>query len=130
MASKPFGETRAGGPVPADNTDPVHRAVSVLDTAERVARKIQGEAREEAQRLIAEAREESERIRDEARGDAPELQRATEQLRVEQQRILHDVEALRDQLDSVLDARRGGTQRPDGQSGRVTTADESGQANS
>jgi vacuolar-type H+-ATPase subunit H len=130
MASKPFGETRADGPVPADNTDPVHRAVSVLDTAERVARKIQGEAREAAQRLIAEAGEESERIRDEARGDAPELQRETEQLRLKQQRILDDVEALRDQLDSLLDAHRGGTQRPDDQSGRVTTADESGQANS
>jgi cell division septum initiation protein DivIVA len=130
MASKPFGETRAGGPVPADNTESVHRAVSVLDTAERVARNIQGEAREEAQRLIAEAREESERIREEARGDAPELQRETEQLRLKQQRIRHDIEALRDELDSLLEEHRGGTQRPDRQSGRAPTADESGQANS
>ena len=128
MASQPSGRTRSGGPVPADNTDPVHRALSVLDTAERVARKIEGEVREEAQRLIAEAREESERIREEARGDAPELQRETEQLRLTQQRILHDIEALRDQLDSVLDAHRG-TQRPDGQSRRIST-EESGQANS
>jgi len=65
-----------------------HRARSVLDTAENVARKPREEAHDEAQRLIAEAREEAERIRVEARGDAPELQRANEQLLVEQQRAL------------------------------------------
>ena len=106
MAVRPLGETGTAGQAPADNSDATDRALSLLNTAEQVARKTREEAHEEAQRLIAEAREEAERIRAEARGDAPELQRATEQLRVEQQRVLDVVEALRDQLGSMLETQR------------------------
>jgi hypothetical protein len=60
--------------------------------------------------LIAQAREEAELIRAEARENAPELQRATKQLRVEQQRALDVVEALRDQLGSLLNAHHARTQ--------------------
>jgi len=49
-----------------------------------------------------------------ARGDAPELQRATERLRGEQQRILDVVEALRDQLGSMLETHQARTQDSDG----------------
>jgi vacuolar-type H+-ATPase subunit H len=114
MTSRSFGQTGTTGPPSAANTDAAHRALSVLDTAEQVASRTRAEAREEAQRLIAEARQESERIRAEARGDASELQRATEQLRIEQESTLHVVEALRDQLGSLLDAHQAGTQKPDG----------------
>ena len=86
MALRPLGETGTAGGAPADNSDATHRALSVLDTAEQVARKTREEAHEQAQRLIAEANEEAERIREEARRDAPELRRATEQLRVDEQR--------------------------------------------
>lgn len=70
-----------------------------------MARRTREEAHEEARRLIAQAREERQRlVRAEAREDAPELQRTTERLRIEQQRALDVVEALRDQFDSVLNA--------------------------
>lgn len=103
MALRPLGESGPAGQAPADTSDATHRALSLLDTAEQVARRTREEAHEEAQRLIEEAREEAERIRAEARGDAPELQRATEQLRLEQQRTVDAVEALRDQLGSMLE---------------------------
>jgi len=114
MALRPLGETGRAGGAPTDNSDATHRALSVLDTAEQVARKTREEAQDEARRLIAEAREEAERIRAEARGDAPELQRATERLRGEQQRILDVVEALRDQLGSMLETHQARTQDSDG----------------
>jgi hypothetical protein len=63
---------------------------------------------------MGKARVEAERIRAEARGDAPELRRATEQLRVEQQRSLDVVEALRDQLGSLLEAQQARTRESDG----------------
>jgi cell division septum initiation protein DivIVA len=114
MSLRPLGETGPAGQSPADEPDPTHRALSLLDTAEQVARKTREEANGEAQRLIAEAREEAERIRAEARGDAPELQRATEQLRAEQQRSLDAVQALRDQLGSLLQKNQAQIQHPDG----------------
>jgi len=114
MALPPLGETGTAGQVPAENSGAMHRALSVLDTAEQVARKTREEAEDEARRLIAEAQEEAERIRAEARGDAPELQRATEHLRDEQQRILDVVEALRDQLGSMLETHQARTQDSDG----------------
>jgi cell division septum initiation protein DivIVA len=109
MALRPLGETGTARPEAGDSTDATHRALSVLDTAEQVARRTREEAIEEAQRLIAEAHVESERIRAEARGDAPELKRATEQLRVEQQHALNAVETLRDQLGSLLGSHQAGT---------------------
>jgi vacuolar-type H+-ATPase subunit H len=114
MALSPVGETGTAGQVPADKSDVTHRALSVLDTAEQVARRTREEAHEEARRLIAQAREEAELIRAEAREDAPELQQTTEQLRVEQQRALDVVEALRDQLGSLLTAHQARTQQSDG----------------
>ena len=84
------------------------------DASEGALAKTREEAQDEARRLIAEAREEAERIRAEARGDAPELQRATERLRGEQQRILDVVEALRDQLGSMLETHQARTQDSDG----------------
>lgn len=113
MATRAFSESETSGPAPADNNDGMDRAITVLQTAEQVAGKVREEAREEAQRLIAEAREEADRIRADARGDAPELERATEQLRVKRQRSLDAVEALRDQLGSLLDAHQAGTQQHD-----------------
>ena len=114
MALRPLGDTGTAGHAPADESDATHRALSLLDTAEQVARKTREEAVDEAQRLIVDARGEAERIRAEARGDAPELQRATEQLRVEQQRTLDVVEALRDQLGSLLATHQARTQDSDG----------------
>jgi cell division septum initiation protein DivIVA len=113
MALRPLGESGTAGQAPADTSDATHRALSLLDTAEQVARRTREEAQEDAQRLIAEAREEAERIRTEARGDAPELQRAAERLRVEQQRTLDGVEALRDQLGSILETHQARTQGSD-----------------
>lgn len=114
MALRPSSETGTVGQTPTDIPDAAHRALSVLDTAEQVARRTGEEAREEAQRLIAQAREEAEGIRAEARGDAPELQRATEQLRDEQQRTLTALKGLRDQLGSLLDAHQARTQNSGG----------------
>jgi vacuolar-type H+-ATPase subunit H len=114
MSLRPLDDTGTAGQSPADEPDPTHRALSLLDTAEQVARKTREEADEVAQRLTAEAREEAEQIRAEARGDAPELQRATEQLRAEQQRSLDAVKALRDQLGSLLEKYQGQIQHPDG----------------
>jgi cell division septum initiation protein DivIVA len=106
MSLRPLGDTGSAGQSPADKSDPTHRALNLLDTAAHVANKTREEAHEEAQRLIAGAHEEAERIRAEARRDGPELQRATEQLRVEQQRSLDAVEALRDQLGTLLETHR------------------------
>jgi cell division septum initiation protein DivIVA len=106
MASQPFGGTEWTSSTPADDTDTTHRAMNLLDTAEQVARKTKEEARLEGQRLISEARDESERIKEEARGAAPELRRATEELRLEQEGILNNVRALRDHLDSLLETHR------------------------
>lgn len=114
MALRPPGETGTADQAPGGNPDVTLRALSLLDTADQVARRTTEEADQEAQRVIEEAREEAERIRSEARGDASELQRATEQLRVEQRRTLHDVEELRDQLSSLLGAREAGSQASDG----------------
>ena len=114
MSLRPLGETGTAGQAPADRSDATHRALSLLDTAAQVARRTREEAHEEAQRLIEEAREEAKRIRAEARGDAPELQRATEQLRVEQQRTVDAVEALRDRLGSMLKTTKARTQGSDG----------------
>jgi hypothetical protein len=114
MALRPLGETGTAGQVLADKSDATHRALSLLETAEQVARTTLEEAHEEAQRLMGRARVEAERIRAEARGDAPELRRATEQLRVEQQRSLDVVEALRDQLGSLLEAQQARTRESDG----------------
>ena len=114
MALRPLGETSTAGGTPADNSDATHRALSVLDTAEQVARKTREEAHEQAQRLIAEANEEAERIREEARRDAPELRRATEQLRVDEQRTVDVVAALRDELGTLLEAHRARTQDSNG----------------
>ena len=115
MALRPLGDTGTAGQVSqADSSDATHRALSVLDTAEQVARRTREEASEAAQRLVAEARQEAERIRAEARGDAPELQRATELLRVEQQRALDVVQALRDQLGSLLNIHEARTKASDG----------------
>jgi cell division septum initiation protein DivIVA len=114
MALRPLGETGTAGQALADKSDATHRALSLLETAEQVARRTLEEAHEEAQRLIGMARVEAERIRAEARADAPELQRATEQLLVEQQRTLDVVEALRDQLGSLLEAHQARTQESDG----------------
>jgi vacuolar-type H+-ATPase subunit H len=113
MALRPLGETGPDDQVPADNSDATYRALSVLDTADQVARSTREEAQEEARRLIAEAREEAEGIRAEARGDAPELQRATEQMRDEQQRILDVLKGLRDQLGSLLETHQARTQDRD-----------------
>jgi vacuolar-type H+-ATPase subunit H len=113
MAAQPLGDTETADPMAAADPDVVGRALSLLDTAEQVARRTRADAVEEAEALIAQAREESERIRAEARGDAPELQRDTEQLRAQQQRTLHDIAALRDQLGSLLDAHRAATPEPD-----------------
>jgi cell division septum initiation protein DivIVA len=114
MALRPPGETGTADQAPGGHPDVTLHALSLLDTAEQVARRTSEEARQEAQRLIEDAREEAERIRSEARGDAPELQRATEQLRDEQRRTLHDVEELRDQLSSLLGAIEAGSQASDG----------------
>jgi cell division septum initiation protein DivIVA len=114
MAWRQPGETGTDEEEPCVHQDVTLRALSLLDSAEQVARRTTEEARQKAQRLIGDAREEAERIRSEARGDAPELQRATEQLRVEQRRTLHDVEQLRDQLSSLLGAREAGSQASDG----------------
>jgi cell division septum initiation protein DivIVA len=114
MSLRPLGESETAGQPPADKSDATHHVLSLLDTAAQVARRTREEAHEEAQRLIAEAREEAERIRAEARRDAPGLQRATEQLRVERQRSLDAVEALRDQLSSLLETRQARTHHPDG----------------
>jgi cell division septum initiation protein DivIVA len=114
MSLRPLSETGTAGRAPADNSDATHRALSLLDTAAQVARSTREEAHAEAQRLIAEAHEEAARIRAEARGDSSELQRATEQLRVEQQRSLDAVEALRDQLGSLLETHQARIQQPDG----------------
>jgi cell division septum initiation protein DivIVA len=114
MALRPPGETGTADQAPAGHPDVTFHAMSLLDTAEQVARRTSEEAHQEAQRLIEDAREAAERIRSEARGDAPELQRTTERLRVEQRRTLHDVEALRDQLSSLLGAPAAGSQPSDG----------------
>jgi cell division septum initiation protein DivIVA len=114
MALRPLSETGTVGKTAADKPDAAHRALSVLDTAEQVARKTLEEARDEAQRLIAQAQEEAARIRAKASGDAPDLQRVTAQLRVEQHRTLTALEGLRNQLGSLLDAHQAGTHISDG----------------
>ena len=114
MACHRWARPERADQAPADQSDATYRALTVLDTAEQVARQTREEAHEEAQRLIAEAREEAERIREEASRDAPELQRATEHLRVEHQRTLDVVEALRNELGSLLEAHRARTQDSDG----------------
>jgi cell division septum initiation protein DivIVA len=113
MTLRPLGETGTSEQGSDDKSDDTHRALSLLDTAEQVARKTRVEADEAAQRLIAQAREEADRIRAEARGDAPELHRATEQLRMERQRALDDIEVLRARLGSLMEAHQRQAQETD-----------------
>ena len=113
MSLGPSGDTGNAGAPAADEFDTAHRTLSLLNTAAQVALKTREDAGDEAQRVIAGAHEEAERIRAEARGDSPELRRATEQLREELQRSLDAVEAMRDQLGTLLETYREQTQPAD-----------------
>jgi cell division septum initiation protein DivIVA len=104
MSSQPF--PRSGSAPLAQ--DSAAGAISVLQTAERVAERMRTEAQAEAQRLLESARAQAERIREEARADAPKLQSATEALRTEHRRALDQVDALRGTLDALVRQHRGG----------------------
>ncbi len=114
MSLGPSGETGNAGETTADEFDTAQRTLSLLNTAAQVAHKTREDAGAEAQRVVAGAHEEAERIRAEARGDSPELRRATEQLREELQRSVDAVEAMRDQLGSLLETYQAKIQPPDG----------------
>ena len=114
MSLRALGETASAGQLPDDGSDVAERALGVLGAADEVARRTREEAEEEMRRLIGEAREEAERVRAEGRGDGLQLQRATKELRVERQRSLDAVDALRDQLSSLLETDQARIQQPDG----------------
>jgi cell division septum initiation protein DivIVA len=103
MSSQPFPRSQSA-PLAGDSAS---GALSVLQTAERVAEQIRTEAQAETQRLLESARAQADKIRAEAQADAPKLQAETEALRAEHRRALGKVDELRGTLTKLLEQHRG-----------------------